>query len=82
MPRTSKLRIKAKLIDGTEVRIKAEDNLARTLAHEIDHLNGILFIDHIKDDEKAFFELDKNGDLKPLNYDQRIKNNPELFPDD
>jgi len=35
-----------------------------------------------KDDEKAFFELDKNGDLKPLNYDQRIKNNPELFPDD
>lgn len=82
VPRASKLRIKAKLIDGTEVRIKADDNLARTLAHEIDHLDGVLFIDHIKDEEKAFFELDKDGDLKPLDYDKRIKNNPELFPDD
>ena len=82
VPRHSKLRVKAKLVDGTEVRIKAEDNLARTLAHEIDHLNGVLFIDHIKDDEKAFFELDKDGDLKPLDYDSRIKNNPELFSDE
>jgi len=82
VPRYSKLRVKAKLIDGTEVRIKAEDNLARTLAHEIDHLDGILFIDHIKDDKKAFFELDKDGDLKPLDYDSRIKNNPELFGDE
>ena len=80
--RTFYLRVKAKLIDGTEVRIKAEDNLARTLAHEIDHLDGILFIDHIKDDKKAFFELDKDGDLKPLDYDSRIKNNPELFGDE
>ena len=67
---------------ASKLRIKADDNLARTLAHEIDHLDGVLFIDHIKDEEKAFFELDKDGDLKPLDYDKRIKNNPELFPDD
>jgi len=82
VPRASKLRIKARLLNGTEVRIKAEDNLARTLAHEIDHLDGVLFIDHIKDDQKAFFELDQDGDLKPLDYDTRIKNNKDLFPDD
>ena len=82
VPRHSKLRVKAKLADGTEVRIKAEDNLARTLAHEIDPLNGVLFIDHIKNDEKAFFELDKDGDLKPLDYVSHIKNNPKLFGDE
>lgn len=82
VPRSSKLRIKAKLLDGTDIRIRAEDSLARTFAHEIDHLDGILFIDHIKNNQKAFFELDKDGDLKPLDYDTRIKNNRDLFTDD
>ena len=45
VPRPAKARIKAVLEDGTEVRLKAQDFLARTLLHEIDHLNGILFID-------------------------------------
>ena len=82
VPRHSKLRIKAKLINGTEIRLKATDSLARTLAHEIDHLDGILFVDHIKDHSQAFFELDQDGDLKPINYEERIKNNKDLFPDD
>ena len=32
---------------GAEVRIQAEGMLARCLQHEIDHLNGVLFIDRI-----------------------------------
>ncbi|HET6477779.1 MAG TPA: peptide deformylase [Dehalococcoidales bacterium] len=32
--------------DGKEVRIKAEGLLAQALEHEIDHLNGTLYIDH------------------------------------
>lgn len=82
VPRPQKVKIKATLEDGTEVRIKAEDFLARTLLHEIDHLNGILFIDHIKDQKGAFYKLDEKGDLKPLDYDKYVKNNQELFPDD
>ena len=82
VPRKSKARIKAQLADGTEVRIKASGHLARTLLHEIDHLDGILFIDHIKNNKDAFFELDDNGDLQPIDYDTRIKNNKDLFPDD
>ncbi len=82
VPRPEKVKVKAMLEDGREVRIKAEDYLARTLMHEIDHLNGILFIDHIKDDKKAFFKLDKNGDLKPLDYDKNIKGNQELWGDE
>lgn len=80
--RPKKVKIKAFLKDGHEVRIKAEGYLARTLLHEIDHLDGILFIDHIKNDRDAFYRLDENGDLKPIDYDTEIQNNTNLFPEE
>lgn len=79
VPRATKVKIKAKLEDGTEVRIKATDELARTLLHEIDHLNGILFIDHIKDDKDAFYEMNDKGDLVPVDYDSKIAGNKKLW---
>lgn len=80
VPRPSKVRIKAKLEDGTEVRIKATDDLARTLLHEIDHLDGVLFIDHIRDDEKAFYKMNDKGDLEPVkDYNKEIRDNVELW---
>ena len=80
VPRPFKVRVKAKLEDGKEVRIKATGEMARTLLHEIDHLNGILFIDHIKDKPDAFYYMDKNGELKPVkNYEKEIKNNAKLW---
>ena len=82
VPRPKKAKIKAFLEDGSEVRIKVEDSLARTFLHEIDHLNGILFIDHIKNDEKAFFKMNADGDLDPVDYEKEIKNNKSLFPDE
>ncbi len=80
--RPHKVKVKAQLEDGTEVRIKADGYLARTLMHEIDHLNGILFIDHIRDDQDAFYRLDDKGDLQPVDYDSEIKDNANLFPED
>ena len=82
VPRPAKARIKAQTIDGQEVRIKADGFLARTLLHEIDHLDGILFIDHIKNVKDAFYRLDEKGDLVPVDYDSAIANNKELFPDE
>ena len=35
---------------GAPVRLEAEGLLARVCQHEIDHLDGILFIDHLPDD--------------------------------
>lgn len=67
VPRYPKVRVKALALDGREVRIKAEGFLARVLQHEIDHTNGIVFIDHVKD-EKGFFRLDDDGQLKPIPY--------------
>ncbi|MBI2299792.1 MAG: peptide deformylase [Armatimonadetes bacterium] len=34
---------------GRAVTIEAEDLLARVFQHEIDHLNGVLFVDHTQD---------------------------------
>lgn len=82
VPRPTKVKIKAKLEDGSEVRIKAEQDLARVLLHEIDHLDGVLFIDHIKDQTDAFSRMNDKGDLVPVDYDKEIKDNKELFPDE
>ncbi len=41
--------------DGNPVDIEAEGLLARCLQHEIDHLNGILFIDHISSLKRALY---------------------------
>jgi peptide deformylase len=35
--------------NGKEVRIKADGLLAQALEHEIDHLNGMLYVDHLPD---------------------------------
>jgi len=79
VPRYSKVRIKALNEDGHEVRFKAEGFLARVLQHEIDHTNGILFIDHIKDDENAFYKLDSKGELQPIIYEKTVKNSNILW---
>ncbi len=39
---------------GKPVRVEAEGLLARVFQHEIDHCNGVLFIDHITDPEKLW----------------------------
>jgi peptide deformylase len=79
VPRHTKIRVKALNIDGQEVRFKAEGFLARVIQHEVDHTNGIVFIDHIKDDEEAFYTLDEKGELQPLDYDEHVKDNRILW---
>jgi peptide deformylase len=79
VPRHTKIRVKAINIDGEEVRFKAEGFLARVIQHEIDHTHGIVFIDHIKDQNDAFYTLDEKGELQPLDYDEHVKNNHILW---
>lgn len=49
--RPKKVRVKALNERGKEVIIDAEDLFARALCHEIDHLNGVLYIDKMENDE-------------------------------
>ena len=81
VPRYSKIRVKALNLDGDEIRLRAEGFLARVIQHEIDHTNGIVFIDHIRDQHDAFYTLDEKGELQPLDYDERIRDNPTLWHD-
>lgn len=79
--RYTKIRVKALDINGNEVRFKADGFLARVIQHEIDHTNGIVFIDHIQDDQNAFYRLNDKGELEPLDYNEHIKGNHELWAD-
>lgn len=79
VPRHTKVRIKALDEDGREFRVTAEGFLARIFQHEIDHTNGILFIDHIKDSPKAFFRLQKDGQLEELDYEKDVLANRILW---
>jgi len=79
VPRHNKVKIKAMDLSGKEVRITAEGFLARVLQHEIDHTNGIMFIDHIKDNTESFYKLTDGGELEKLDYNKVIKNNPDFW---
>jgi len=80
VPRYSKIRVRALDSNGQPIRFKAEGFLARVIQHEIDHTNGIVFIDHIRDKKDAFYELDTKGELQPVEYDQRVAGS-NLFDD-
>lgn len=79
VPRYSKVRVKALDIEGHEFRVTAEGFLARVFQHEIDHMNGVVFIDHIKDKPSAFYRLTKEGNLEELDYEKEVKNNQDLW---
>ena len=59
VPRAAAVTVKARDPKGKEVRIKAEGWFARILQHEIDHLDGILFTDHIPPEKVRPVEPDE-----------------------
>lgn len=48
VPRVERLRVKAYTLDGTHFEKDVEGLEARAWQHEIDHLNGVLFIDRLQ----------------------------------
>ena len=51
--RAETVRAHAQALDGSRIELEATGLLARALQHEIDHLNGILFIDRMSSAAKA-----------------------------
>jgi peptide deformylase len=45
--RALKIRLRAQNVEGEFFEIGGEELLARAMQHELDHLNGILFINHV-----------------------------------
>ncbi|MCU5745641.1 peptide deformylase [Staphylococcus sp. SQ8-PEA] len=48
--RKNRVTVKASDIDGNEIKLRLKGYPAIVVQHEIDHLNGIMFYDHIDDD--------------------------------
>lgn len=45
--RATRVKVKAKKLDGSPIEFEAKGLLCRAVQHEVDHLNGILFIDRM-----------------------------------
>lgn len=79
VPRYNKVHLRALGLDKKEIRIKAKGFLARVLQHEIDHTNGIVFIDRIKHND-AFYEIDKDNTFRKISH-KKILETESLWTD-
>ena len=52
--RSVSVTVKGRNRRGKEIRLKATELLAQALEHEIDHLNGVLYIDYLESPDKLF----------------------------
>ena len=62
--RSDRINVSAQSIDGSTLEMEAEDLLAICIQHECDHLDGILFIDHL-------------SSLKRKRINEQLKKTPE-----
>lgn len=54
--RYSKLLVRAQDLDGKTWEFPAENFFARVIQHELDHLNGVLFIDHLSPLKRSLYK--------------------------
>lgn len=74
VPRHSKVRVEAIDLQGRKVKFKSPNEfVARILQHEVDHCEGMCFVDHITHEKNAFSILNKEGDLIPVKYEKVVK---------
>ena len=67
--------MRAQDVNGKEIRLKVQGFLARVFQHEMDHLDGILFIDRVEDPSTLRQYVEEEGELvsKPAQLP------PEMF---
>jgi peptide deformylase len=54
--RAEKVTVRGATVDGQEQRIECTGMLARAFQHEVDHLDGVLFVDHLSPVKKQLFK--------------------------
>ena len=71
--RAAEVVVKGKNRNGKVIRIRAEGLMAEAMQHEIDHLNGTLYIDHVESPEKLqkIVPAEQQNGLKIGNEDRR-----------
>ena len=56
LQRASRVRCEATDLDGSPITLEAEETLAVCLQHEVDHLHGRLFLDHLSRLKRSLYE--------------------------
>jgi len=46
--RSFRIRVRAQDLEGESFEVEADDWVARAILHEMDHLDGVLFVDHLR----------------------------------
>ena len=62
--RPKEVRVKALNIDGEEIIVEGKDLLAQALCHEIDHLNGEVFIDKVEPNTLEVVTPERKNEIK------------------
>ena len=62
VPRYARVTVEAQDMEGNHFRIRVREDIAIAFQHEIDHLNGILFVDHI-DPKNPFQDAEKYREI-------------------
>jgi peptide deformylase len=65
IPRAARVQIRGRDVQGRQIRLSAEGMFARIIQHEIDHLDGILFLDRLtsRDDLRPLTAVERADDL-------------------
>lgn len=58
IPRYARVTVKGFDMDGNPIKVRAREDLSIAFQHEIDHLNGVLFYDHINKQKPFFSEYE------------------------
>lgn len=65
--RAERIRVRYQDLSGKQLRLKADCVLAQAIEHETDHLNGILYIDHLIAHDQFFrIKVDEDGEVEYL----------------
>jgi peptide deformylase len=68
--RFQRLKVRARNLEGREVGFEAADHLAKVIQHELDHLHGVLFIDHLSSLKRALYKKWLKKELKRQQEEQ------------
>jgi len=71
--RAEEVVVRAQDVNGKDIRVRAKGYLARIFQHEIDHLNGILFIDRVQDRGalRTYVKKDDEWVAEPISLEAR-----------
>lgn len=69
--RPEKIILSATFLDGEKINVECGGFLARAIQHEVDHLDGVLFIDRLDEEELAKIK----EELKQLKKDKKAELN-------